>query len=197
MVSKSFFAPQDARKEQYTSDVRDDFADLQTASLTVVALTTMAVAYTPFTLWPFIKTSVPTSFWIGMAFLGLSALVSYLLRSHHLWVAQHALAWGISGATIINVISFESPAVSFFLVLPVIFASVLLSQRAVFLIALMNGLFILTQNPPSEGTHFPLVETVLPLGMIALAAIASSLSVRNLHTALAWYQQGLRACPFQ
>jgi len=190
MSSKSAFTLNDAKALQNTPAFLDDLADLRSSSLRVIAVAAGAIAYIPFVLSPFIYNLVRTSFWIGMAILGVISIISFLVASRHSGVARHLLVWGILVATILNVRSFESPALSVLLVVPIILASTLLSQHAVFSIATIEGLVTVIPGLLREDASVFSAETTLLLGVIALSTFASWLSARNLHIALAWYQCG-------
>ena len=190
MSSQSAFTLNDAKAIQNTPAFLDDLADLQSSSLRIIAVVAGVIGYVPFVLSPFIHNLVRTGFWIGMALLGVISIISFLVASRHSGVARHLLVWGILVATILNVRSFESPALSVLLVVPIILASTLLGQHAVFSIATIEGLVTVIPGLLREDASVISAETTLLLGVIALSTFASWLSARNLHIALAWYQCG-------
>ncbi len=190
MSVNSVSALDDAKAIQNTPAFLDDLADLQASSLRVIATAAGAIAYIPFILSPFIHHLVRPSFWISMALLGLVSIISLSAIRRHSRVARHVLVWGILGATILNVRSFESPALSVLLVVPIILASTLLGQRAVFSIATIEGLVTVIPGLLREEVSVFSTETTVLLGVIVLSTFTSWLSARNLHIALAWYQCG-------
>ena len=118
-----------------TPDFRDNLTHLQTESLKVIALFASVISYVWFVLllWPVIDRSALTSAWIGVGLLILSAILSYVLKGDHLRLVTYLLIWGVLGAAACAMLTFQSPAVAYLFILPIIFASVLLRRRTVFL----------------------------------------------------------------
>jgi signal transduction histidine kinase/CheY-like chemotaxis protein len=177
---------------QEASDIRNNQIQLQAESLTVIALFAGVIGYAWLVLVvsPMIGELVPISAWIGAVLLTLSASLSFMLRGHHLCIATHLLVWGILAATACAVLVFPSPAVAHLFILPVTFASVLLGQMAVFLVAIAAILLTLTIDFAHIGMLSLSIDTALPIVTIALVAFASWLSMRNLYVALAWVWRG-------
>jgi signal transduction histidine kinase len=125
---------------------------------------------------------------VGLLFL--SMIISFVLKSHHPSIATHLLVWGILGASACALLSFPSPALAYLFVVPIIFASVLLGQSTLFLVAAVAIVLILTIGPARTGMPLLSLDAMFPIVIIALVTFASWLSVRNLYTALAWVWQG-------
>ncbi len=182
---------------QENPDLRDNLADLQEKSLKIIALFVGAIGYLWFAsnFWSLrvtreIHSQAPISAWIGCGLLILSVMVSYVLRDRHLRMTTHLLVWGILAAAACAVLAFPSPAVAYLFVLPIIFASVLLSQPAFFSVAVVAGLLSLAIGPTSMGMPLLSPDVALPVVIIALVTIASWLSARNLYIALKWAWNG-------
>ncbi len=175
-----------------TSEFRDNLAYLQTESLTVIALLSGVIGFIWLCLvvWPVTGEFAPISAWVGGGLLTLSAIISFLLKSRHLRMARHLLVWSISGAIAFAMFTFLSPAVAYLFILPIIFASVLLSQRATFLVATVASLTALAVGLMYLGRPFSLADVVLPVTTILLVSVAAWLSMRNLYTTLAWVWNG-------
>jgi len=171
----------------------DNLADLRAESLKVIALFTGAIGYfwLVWVLWPVTGGATPPlEAWAGSGLLILSTCLSYVLRNRLLRAASALLVWSILAAIACAVLAFQSSDFAYLFTLPVIFASVLLSQRAVFLVATVTVLFTLTIG--SVCMEMPLLsnDMALPIAIIALVTLASWLSGRSLRTALAWVWHG-------
>ncbi len=133
---------------------------------------------------------VPACAWVGMGLLFVGALAGYGLRTRRLGPATHLLTWGLLGAIVCVVLTFRSPAVAYLFILPVIFASVLLSQRIFLLAAALVTALVYALGLAPAGAPLLAGGTLLPAAIIALVTVASWLSARNLHTALYWSWSG-------
>jgi signal transduction histidine kinase/CheY-like chemotaxis protein len=100
------------------------------------------------------------------------------------------LIGGILVTITLVIFTFHSLAAAYLFILPVIFASVLLDQRAVFWVAAVTGLLTLAISLSFRDVSFPTSEIMLPVIIIGLVALASWLSARNLYIALAWVWAG-------
>ena len=172
--------------------LRENLADLQEASLGIIALFAGAIAYLWFmwVVWPLVSRPRPSSAWIGVGLLVLSACLSHALRKRHLRLAAHLLVWSILGAVVCAMLTFPSPAAAYLFILPVVFAGVLLSAFRFFLVAV--GAIVLALSVGSWRLGIPVfsVGVALPACVIALVTVASWLSARNLHVALEWVWSG-------
>ena len=112
--------------------------------------------------------------------------MAYALRGRRLPLASHLLIWSVLVAVLCTVHTSQSLSATYLFILPIIFASVLLSQTFFFLAAAVSSALILVLAPSMVGLP-PLPTAIwLPTGIIVLVTVASWLSARNLHTALSW-----------
>jgi signal transduction histidine kinase/CheY-like chemotaxis protein len=177
---------------QETLDFRENLAYLQIESLKVIAACAALICYVWFALliWPVSGGAASPSAWVGVGLLGLGATIGYVLKERRLHVAALALVWGILGAAACAFDAVPSPAIVYLLILPIIFASVLLSQRAFLLVAATASLLVLAIGLAHMETLSLAGDVAFPVLIISLVSAASWLSVRNLHTALAWVWNG-------
>ncbi len=172
---------------QSTPDLRDHLA-LQVESLKVIALFTGIIGYIWLILvvWPVTGSDAPPAAWIGGLSLMLSVCLSYALKERLQPLAFHLLIWGMLIAITCATLTFHRAELAYLFILPVIFASVLLSQRTVFLVA-GTASFLIAAVGMAHLSLPPLsIEVSLPILVIILTTIASWLSAHNLYTALAW-----------
>lgn len=169
--------------------ISDELAELQADSLRLAALVVGAVAYVPFLCWPFIYQAVHPYVWIGIAVLAVTSVLSLVLRRRYLDGAAGILVLGTTAATVSVIVAVRSQVSLYLFAFPVIFASTLLSHRQSLLIvgmALIIALAILLRPLTAPLS----TEAMMPIAFVALVTFASWLSVRNLHTALAWVWHG-------
>jgi len=188
-------------------DLRDDLAQLQRESLKLIALLAGVFGYG----WllrnmpPNYDVAAPPSAWIGAVLLILGSAISFLMKERRLHFATHLLVWTILGAAVCAMLTFPAPETLYLFIMPVIFASVLLSPPAFLAVAAAAILAILTVDLSRTGTPilsgdrpFPFQSislivdslshnTGLPLMIIGLATLSSWLSTRSFYTALAWF----------
>ncbi len=170
-----------------SNTIRGNLASLHQESLTVIATLAMIAGYVWLwiDIWPVTGTYAPASSWIGAGILSVGGLLSYQFRSWRTHLASYLLIVSLLLAVICAVLSFHFSAVIYLFTLPIIFSSVLLSQRGVILMAALIIVTILAIQPvlPSEAR----TGSLPPIGVIVCLTISSLLSVRNLHTTLAWF----------
>jgi signal transduction histidine kinase/CheY-like chemotaxis protein len=174
-------------------ELRENLDNLRASSANLILLSTVGGGYVWFLwlVWPAATEPRSLSAWIGMGLLVTTAALGFLLKRRHLNAATHLLVWGILAAVACAIRAFSSPATAYLFVLPVVFASVLLSQRSFLMAAGGAALLTLLVNVVRTGkAPIVLSEIVLRTATIALSGVASWLSVRNLHTALAWVWDG-------
>ena len=159
----------------------DDVAELQMESVAVIALFATAIgsAWITLLISPVVFESAPVSAWIGGCLLILSGVLSRRLKDHYLPVAVHVLVWGTLGATACAVDAFPFPAALHLFILPVIFASLLLSQRAFFLVPTTAAALALTLGLTQVEMLYRLADLLIPLVIILLVALASRLSLQT------------------
>jgi len=173
-------------------DLRSNLSDLQLQSLRVIA----ALVGTVGSLWLFWVTFPPTGgpnppfiAWIGGLVLVLSLCLSYALKDRSLRLASAALVCGMVLAIEFAGLTYRSTLAAYLFTVPVILASVLLSQQAFFVVAVVAIGLTLPTNP--MGLQMASLGAIVsPIVVIALVAMASWLSAHNLHTALAWVWHG-------
>jgi signal transduction histidine kinase/CheY-like chemotaxis protein len=180
------------KKAKENSTLRDNLIELQMESAKLVAYFVAVIGYFWLVLLilPLTGRSAPVSAWVGVAILILSVTGYFILRGRFLGIALHVLIWGIFGAIVCAILTFQTLTIICLLTLPVIFASVLLDQREVFLIAVVASLFALTIGLIRIEASPLLIDVILPIAVIILVTIALWLSARNLHIALDWVWNG-------
>jgi len=154
-----------------------------------LAILAGVVAYVPFLCWPFIHQVVDPHLWMGVAVLAVAATLVFALGRRHLTLGALTLVLGSTGTVICVLLAARSHTALYLFGFPVILASTLLSnhQRTLVLAqAVIIGLTIILRPLVSPLT----VDAVLPMVFVALVTVTSWLSVRNLHTALAWVWHG-------
>jgi len=175
------------------SAMAENLKELQAQALRLIAFCMGPLGY----LWltadvrPPIGWEAPPAAWAGSLLVLLSAALSYKLRRRFLPLASALLVGGTLGGVACAMMAFQSPYLAFLFVLPVIFASILLSRARVLLtaaVAIACSLFISIRVLGEPG---PQVFAVwFPLSLIGLVAFASLLSALSLYTALEWTWSG-------
>ncbi len=172
-------------------DIRDHLAYLQADIFNAIAIFVGVLGYFWFVwvAWPGSGRKMPAVAWIGGIALLVSAALGYLLKTRYpryLSAASGLLVGGAVLAATCAILLFKSPDLRYLYLIPLIFASVLLSQRTVVLIAVAASLFMLALQviDPLAG------DVIVPMLIFALVTVASLLSKRNLYTALAWTLNG-------
>ncbi len=175
-----------------TPELSTNLGHLQVESLKAIALFAGMIGYVWLTLviWPVTGANAPLAAWIGSALLTFGAVGSYVLRDRRLGLASALLIGGTVIAVTCALLAFRLPGLAYLLVLPIIFASVLLSQAAMFAVAGGVSMLILAIHVAILRRPLASVDVLLPFATIALVTLASWLSARNLYTALAWVWRG-------
>lgn len=166
---------------------RYNVAALREEALRTIAAIALVIGYVWLWLdiWPVTGSAVPLASWLGAAALLIASVGSYRLRLDHLHFATHLLIWGLLVATACAVSTLHNLSLIYLFLLPVIFASVLLSVRGVFLVLVVasGAMTVLYLTAPGTTSG----ELPLPVAILLLVAFAFWLSSRNLHTTLAWF----------
>jgi signal transduction histidine kinase/CheY-like chemotaxis protein len=173
-------------------ELHDNLADLQEQSLEAIVFFAglIGLFWLVWTICPATGGRVPPlEAWIGSGLLILSAYTSYALRKRLLNVAAPLFVWGSLIAIVFAVLTFRSFALIYLLILPVIFASVLLSQGIFFLVAFV-AVFLTLAMGTRMGMLLLSGDVILPVTIITMVALAAWLSARNLYTALEWAWHG-------
>jgi len=194
----------------------DELADLQEGALKTMAVFDIVLGY----LWlhweirrvvPNAPLADPGSFicgWVGCLLLLIGSTASCVLRTRVLRVARHTLVWSSLLAGICAVCAFRSGEAVYLLVIPVVFANVLVGPRAFLLTAFLAILTAFVIDPAAGRVPTSLVNRPLLLWPVAalvrlfspgvavrilvlsLVTVAAWLSSNNLYTALAWFHSG-------
>ena len=180
-------------------DLRANLDDLRGESIKVVALFTGFIGLT-WLVWTINPATggvrpVPEA-WAGSGILAASAFLSYVLSDRLLRVASVLFVLGALIAIAFAVPVFPSPVTVCLLVVPVIFASVLLGQPAFLCVAAVAALVVLTMGANYVGGAPFSIQVAFPFVVFAAVTLASWLSVRNLHTALAWVWHGYESARY-
>jgi len=176
---------------QRVPDLDENLTVLRADSLKTFALLVGLLGYFWLirTVWPETGGEIPSiEALIGSGLMVLSASLSYALRERSLHIASPLFVVGALVASACCMLTFQSFDLAYLFILPVIFASVLLGQVAFLIVACMAIALTLTIGLIRIGVSIP--SAALPAVIIALTALASWLSARNLHTALAWVWSG-------
>jgi signal transduction histidine kinase/CheY-like chemotaxis protein len=160
---------------------------LQGESLRVIAWFGGVIGYIWLWLniWPVTGNALPISSWMGAIALLTGVILGFRLVTSRTHLASYCLVLAWLLAATCAVLTFTSPAIVYVFMLPIIFASVLLSQRGVFLIALLTLLCMWLIH--TTGQLATLNELLAPLGVMGCLTVSSWLSARNLRVTLDWF----------
>lgn len=169
-----------------------NLAELQANSLRTIALLVGSIGYgwLGLLIWPESRVPAPLAAWVGSLFLVLGAGLAYLLRLRAPHLGSALLLVGILSGVAGALVTFRAAGLAYLFLVPIIVASVLLRQQAVFLVAslvvVVDGALSLgvLGLPSSSG------DVWLPIAVTLVVAVASWLSARNLYTALDWVWSG-------
>jgi signal transduction histidine kinase/CheY-like chemotaxis protein len=172
-----------AQLSGYMADLREE-----TVKIVAVSMGVLGYLWTFYNFWLFYTRtdfSLPWISWLGGGILVLGAMLSPILSDRFLSLYAHVLTACIMGATICGILALASGGVLFLLVIPLIFAVVLVGQRALLLLAALSLLFIGVARSLVSYVNY-----VFPVGAVVLVTFATWLSERHLRTALAWSWNG-------
>ena len=164
----------------------EDLLDLRTESLRSVILVTAVVAYlwACWVVWPITGADAPPEAWLGVVALILGAVVGYALKRCDVTLSSLVLIAALMVANGCAMSAFGGHVTPYLFAPSVIFASLLLGQRALFIAAASASGMVVYIGLARLG--WPPGELVGPVCVILLTAFASWLSARNLYTALEW-----------
>ncbi|MBA3868920.1 MAG: response regulator [Anaerolineae bacterium] len=168
--------------------LKNNLASLQQESLTAIAVLAILIGYVWlwFDIWPVTGAHAPLASWLGAALLIVCGISSYQYRIMYLHFVSHLLVLCILAATTCATLTFHVPSIIYLFLLPVIFASVLLSVRSAAFIALFaSGIMTVVNLAGRESVMFG--DIFLPISIILMVAFALWLSAHNLHTTLIWF----------
>ncbi len=171
---------------QTSPPARYNLAYLQEESLMVVIVLSAAVGYVWLwaNIWPITGLHLAVYSWIGSGLLVLGALLGYHWRATHPKWAAYLVTLNLLAATTCLIVSIKNPTLVYLFTLPIIFASVLLSRRGLFGVALLTTAIVIGLPfvaPNGAG------DALLPLAILVCLTGVSWLSARSLHTTLAWF----------
>lgn len=196
--------------EFYNTTLEENFADLREESLTLITIFNGIIGILWFFWigWPGTDHLSLISAWIGTGLLLCSVIASSLLKQRYWALATHILVWGFLIATTCAIVTFTSPGFIYLLILPILFASVLLNAGAMLLVASTTCFIALNLGLARYGTPSPTSATswiarvfnftlqilsgdiALPVVILVFVTVTSWLSTRNLHTTLTWMWSG-------
>jgi len=168
--------------------LKKNLASLQQESLSVIAVLAVLIGYVWlwFNIWPVTGSHAPIASWLGASTLIICGIVSYQFRIAYLHIVTHLLILCILAATTCATLTFHVPSIIYLFLLPVIFASVLLSLRSAAFIAIFASV-IMTLANLSGADILAFSDLFLPIAIILMVAFALWLSAHNLHTTLIWF----------
>ncbi len=189
---------------EHSPALEESLSDLREETLTLITLFNgvMGILWFFWIGWPGAQHLSFTSAWIGTALLLISGIGSLLLKQKNMSLSANWLVWGFLAATVCAVFTFTSPGFIYLLILPILFASVLLSTSNLLLIAVVTSILTLGiglvrystpfSAPPSRPMAFIFQLTVqalsgdiaLPVVIILFVTLTAWFSTQNLHTAL-------------
>ena len=199
------------RVTQEHSDLQTNLTALRENSLTPIALFVGAIGYVWLVSTMMRRDSgrlIVKSAWFGAGLLLMGVSVGLVLKRDHLRLAAHLVVWSTLGAAVCALLTFPSPATIYLFILPITFASALLSQPAFLCMTGLAGFFALAIGMrhiagPLSLVDVPMLATIgvivtrvvsselaLPVTMIWLVAATLRLSAHSLRTALTWVWNG-------
>ncbi|HEY66553.1 MAG TPA: response regulator [Caldilineae bacterium] len=174
---------------QEPPEFRDELAELHAESLKITTLCIGGIGYLwlIWVLWPNTGGDSPSLvMWMGSGLLVLGAVLGYALRHRFPGLASGLLVGVMFLAVSSGMLVFRTQEIAYLFTLPVIFSGVLLGPRSVLPVTVSAVFLTLSIGSIPVGDRLFSSSMVLPSAVIALVALASWLSARNLHTALVW-----------
>lgn len=168
-------------------DLYDHLLYLQAHSFKVIVAFVAVIGYLwmLFTLWPMHGRATPVEAWFGSSLLLGCVAISSSIHKKYPRSASMILIAGSIIAIECGAVAYRAFDLNYLLVLPVIFASVLVNRRTVLLTGISaNTLMLFLSHEAVWDTDSQ--RWWVTLSIIMVVMISSLLSVRNLYTALAW-----------
>lgn len=168
-------------------DLYDHLLYLQSHSFKVIVAFVAVIGYLwmLFTLWPMHGRATPTEAWLGSSLLLVCVVIGFRMHKKYPRSASMILIVGSIIAIECGAVAYGAFTLNYLLVLPVIFASVLVNRRTVLLTGTSAmALMLLLSHKAMWGTDSQ--QWWVTLLIIVVVMVSSLLSVRNLYTALAW-----------
>lgn len=168
-----------------------NLTELRQSSLSSIAafLALIGYGWLMLVIWPITGGRAPVASFIGSALLIVGALVGLGRRESHWRWARLAVVLASLAAVGLALFEYQTMAIACLFILPITFASILINHNAsfaVFVVVLAGTLLLTKSTAESRAT----TDVVLPLLVLGITTVASWLSGRNLHTALAWVWDG-------
>lgn len=163
--------------------------DLQVESLRVIAQFTGIIGYFVLLalLSPAFHLVQPRVAWAGGLVLAAGSTAGYFLPDRYYTLASHAIVWGALVAALCAAQIMRAPEALYLFIVPVIFASVLLTRRTALASAfVVLGCIVFVGS--EVGVDGLLSRAmVLPILIAGLVTFAAWLSAQRLYLALAWF----------
>lgn len=163
--------------------------DLQVESLRVIAQFTGIIGYFVLLalLSPALHSAQPSAAWAGGLVLAASSTVGYFLPERYYTLASHAVVWGTLVAALCAAQVMRTPEALYLFIVPVIFASVLLTRRTALVSAFVVLGCIVFVGFEIGVDGLLSRSLVLPILIAGLVTFAAWLSAQRLYLALAWF----------
>ncbi|HVO43726.1 MAG TPA: ATP-binding protein [Aggregatilineales bacterium] len=165
----------------------ENLEQLRTDSLAVMARFALVIGFgwILYVVYPATGTLESGWPWVGSLLILACAAASLIISDSHALVARHLFIWGTFVSIACAVFAYHPAEKTALLILPIIFASVLLGRRFVFTLAAAASVLVLLEEH-NTGVAFSL-SSLLPIGIVVLVTLTSWLSVSNLYTTLTWF----------
>ena len=163
--------------------------DLQVESLRVIAQFTGIIGYFVLLalLSPALHSAQPSAAWAGGLVLAASSTAGYFLPERYYTLASHAVVWGTLVAALCAAQVMRTPEALYLFIVPVIFASVLLTRRTALVSAFVVLGCIVFVGFEIGVDGLLSRSLVLPILIAGLVTFAAWLSAQRLYLALAWF----------
>mgnify|MGYP005853359567 CR=1 FL=1 len=176
----------------FSAEQSTNLGELRDESLRTVALVLTGVSCVLLWLniWPPTGLGGQVGAWIGAGALALGATAAQRLARTGRRSAPALLIAGAFIAVASLLLSTRVASLAYLFVIVVVIASVLIERTVTLLVALLAGVAAALLGVAWLGLPLFSLDLGLPIAVIAAVALASSLSVRNLYTALFWAWEG-------
>ena len=168
-----------------------NLGELQQSSLSSIAvfLGLLGYLWLMWSIWPITGGRAPLASLVGSAILIAGALLGLQRGRKHSRGARLAVVLASAVAVGLALIEYRITLIACLFILPITFASILIDHSASFVVFVVVSITTWLLGQTSAEARTP-VELLLPLLVLWITTMASWLSGRNLHTALAWVWTG-------
>ncbi|MHB0858724.1 MAG: ATP-binding response regulator [Anaerolineae bacterium] len=159
--------------------------ELRAEAQRILSLLTMGTAY----LWTAHELISHEDFGIFLlppVVLGLTTTAAYVLQTRKPRLSAYGFVAGITVAGLCAAALYDLGWAPLFLIPPVVFAGVLVSPKVMAALAALIGVVLVFIARPTGLLDLLNANLVFTLALLAITALASWLSGRNLYTALRW-----------